>query len=244
MNYLLIFLLVLLFQYISFSERAEQLNPKGFVNDYANLLTPEQRNSLEYAIKTIERNLTIEIAVVTINSLEGDTIENFAVKLFEKWKIGKKNDNGLLILISKNDRQVRIEVGYGLESLITDGRAKRIIDEKMIPYFREGKYYYGLASGINEIVSVITRGNVKEIIYLENKTPWWVPFVFIGIILFFIIFIYLAIKSYGTPTGSYGYRRTSTWTSERDRFGGSFGSGRFGGFGGGMSGGGGASGKW
>lgn len=115
--------------------------PTGHVNDFAQLLSSDYRQSLEQELVDFEEETTAEIAVVTIESLEGDSIEEYAVRLFEQWGIGKKEkDNGLLILIAKEDREMRIEVGYGLEPVITDGRAGRIIREKMRPAFREENY--------------------------------------------------------------------------------------------------------
>ncbi|MCX8166852.1 MAG: TPM domain-containing protein [Candidatus Micrarchaeota archaeon] len=233
------------------AEKVEQLTPKGFVNDYADMLSQQEELTLENALRDVEKNLTIEIAVVTINSLEGDTVENFANNLFEKWKIGKKNDNGLLILIAKNEREIRIEVGYGLEPIITDGRAKRIIDELMVPNFKQGNYYVGIALAINEIVSIITKKDVNQVIYVEPQNPpFWATLILILFAIGFLVIMILAIRHFGIPGGryspysSYGRYRggsSSRWGSGR---GGGFGGSGFGGFGGGRSGGGGASGRW
>ncbi len=114
--------------------------PKGFVSDFAGMFTLEQRISLEDKLAEFQRATGSEIAVVTIKSLEGDTIENFAVELFAEWGIGQfKMDNGVLFLISKDDRKVRIEVGYGLEPHLTDARTSaiwKIICRKVLTFWR------------------------------------------------------------------------------------------------------------
>ena len=160
--------------------------PKGFVNDYAQLLNTEQKQSLEVKLSDFEKQTSNEIAVVTIKTLEGDTIENIAVELFEQWGIGKKNkDNGVLILIALNDRKMRIEVGYGLEPVLTDAQSYRIINNQMKPAFQEQDYYKGIDSAVEKIISA-TQG---EIISTKNEKPinvwnfFW-PILSIGIFLF------------------------------------------------------------
>ena len=139
--------------------------PTGFVNDYTNTLTTEQKQSLEQKLSDFEKQTTNEISVVIIKNLDGDTIENFAVKLFEDWKIGKKaNDNGVLLLISMQDKKMRIETGYGMEPYIVDTQAFWIIDKTMKPEFQNGDYYSGIDKAIDQIIS-LTKGEE-----LANKT--------------------------------------------------------------------------
>ena len=110
---------------------------QGFVNDYAGLLSPAVKAKLEAQLTQLEKDTTAEVAVITIKSLEGDSIEDYASRLFEKWGIGKKGvDNGVLFLVALDDHMMRIEVGYGLEPIITDGRAGRIRDNDVIPRFK------------------------------------------------------------------------------------------------------------
>jgi uncharacterized protein len=145
---LLAFIPALVFGYYSLGE------PDGFVNDYANVMSYEQVQRLESKIKAFEEASSSEIAVVIIPSLEEDTIENFAVELFEDWGIGKKEkDNGVLILIAVNDRQMRIETGYGVEGYLTDAQCFWIIDDVMKPAFREGNYYEGINEAVDKIMS-------------------------------------------------------------------------------------------
>mgnify|MGYP001589041260 CR=1 FL=1 len=127
-------------------------SPTGFVNDFAGLYTSQFKFQMESDLTAFEKQTGSEIAVVTIKSLEGMDIESYAVSLFEKWKIGKKGkDNGLLLLISKEDRKIKIEVGYGLEPYITDGRAGEIIRNQMTPEFKNENYETGTLNAVNQI---------------------------------------------------------------------------------------------
>lgn len=131
-------------------------SPTGFVNDYAQLLSAEQESNLESKLQSYETSNSNEIALVTIPNLGGDTIENFAVKLFEEWGIGKKNqDNGVLVLVAIEERQMRIEVGYGLEPDLTDAQSHWIIENILVPAFREQLYYDGLDAAVDKIMAVL-----------------------------------------------------------------------------------------
>lgn len=130
--------------------------PVGYVNDFAGVLNKSWIESQNNALKTLDARTGTEIAVVTIQSLGGDTIENYAVKLFEEWGIGKKGkDNGILILLAMSDREVRIEVGYGLEGTITDAESSRIIQNMMIPELKNGNTEKALSSALNTIQSIL-----------------------------------------------------------------------------------------
>jgi uncharacterized protein len=127
--------------------------PSGFVNDYAELLKPDEKQFLEQELSQFAASTTNEIAVVTIPDLGGDTIEHYAVKLFEAWKIGKeKQDNGVLFLIARDDRKVRIEVGYGLEGALPDSLAGRIITDQVTPAFKNGEFGKGILEGVAGII--------------------------------------------------------------------------------------------
>ncbi len=131
-------------------------SPSGFVNDYAGILKTEEGRQIEADLENFQNETSNEIAVVTISSLRGDTIENFAVKLFEDWKIGKTNkDNGVLFLISKEDKKLRIEVGYGLEGALTDAQSSTILNDFVKPAFKNGDYYSGIKDGVSQIESAI-----------------------------------------------------------------------------------------
>jgi len=132
---------------------------QGWVNDYAGLLSTAGKTQLEAKIAELEEDTTAEVAVVTIKSLEGDSIEDYAVRLFETWKIGKKDkNNGVLLLVALDDRKMRIEVGYGLEPIITDGRAGRIRDNDVLPKFKQNDYEGGITAGVAAIEKYIRDG--------------------------------------------------------------------------------------
>ena len=154
--------------------------PTGLVNDFAGVLTATERQSLEQKLSDFEKQTSSEIAVVTIKSLGGDTIENYAVKLFEEWGIGKKGkDNGILLLVSKNDRQMRIEVGYGLEGALPDSVAVSIISNILRPAFRQNDYAGGLSRGVDAIIQA-TKGEYTAPPAPKNSAlPWQIDPMFI-----------------------------------------------------------------
>ncbi len=120
-------------------------NPTGFVNDFAGMLTAEQKQQLEAKLVGYEKSSGNEIAVVMVATLGGDTVENFAAQLFEDWKIGKEGeDNGILLLIAREDRKMRIEVGYGLEPQLTDIEASHLLANVLVPAFKNGSYFAGI----------------------------------------------------------------------------------------------------
>ncbi len=131
------------------------------VNDYANMISPGVRAQLEAELKEFERSDSTQVAILTIGSLEGDTIEQFAIKVGETWKIGQKGkDNGVILVVAKNDRKTRIEVGRGLEGKLTDLTAGRIVQLVMNPQFKRGDFDAGFSSGIRAIIDA-TRGEFK-----------------------------------------------------------------------------------
>ena len=145
--------------------------PAGFVNDYAGMLSVEQKSSLENKLNQFSIDSSNEISVVTIPSLKGDTIDNFAVKLFQDWGIGKtKKDNGVLLLISLSDRKMRIEVGYGLEGALPDATSFRIITDDLTPAFKTGNYYEGINKATDKII-LATKGEYKPDPNATKKTP-------------------------------------------------------------------------
>ena len=129
---------------------------KGRVNDYANMLSPATVTSLEARLAEFEKSDSTQIVVLTIPSLQGEVLEEFSIRVAEKWKIGqKKLDNGVILLIAKEDRKLRIEVGYGLEGKLTDLRAGRIIDNIIKPSFKAGNYDKGVADGVDAIMQTV-----------------------------------------------------------------------------------------
>lgn len=145
--------------------------PAGFVNDYASVLSNEQKVQLENKLQNFEKQSGNEIAIAVINSLEGDSIENFAVELFKDWGVGKQGkDNGALILVAINDRQMRIEVGYGLEGALTDAQSSWIINEQMKPAFRANDYYRGLDQAADKIIAATQGETLPSAESGSNKT--------------------------------------------------------------------------
>ncbi|MBI4448448.1 TPM domain-containing protein [Candidatus Woesearchaeota archaeon] len=132
--------------------------PVGYVNDFADVLDSAMRVELESRLVRIEQNSSAQIAVVTIPSLDGEDIDSYAVKLFEVWKIGRVGvDNGLLILVAPHEKKWRIEVGYGLEGIVTDSISSRV-GRAMVPYFKEGNFSAGIVAGLN-LLEPLLRGD-------------------------------------------------------------------------------------
>jgi len=131
----------------------------GRVNDNAGILTESTVNELENILESFEQKTSCQIAVLTIKSLEDESIEDYSIKVVESWKLGQKGkDNGVLFLVAQNDRRMRIEVGYGLESTLTDYITGRIISNEITPCFKNKDYDGGITNGINSIIKTITNG--------------------------------------------------------------------------------------
>lgn len=159
-------------------------NASGFVNDFAEIFSAEQKQNLETKLYTYEKQSTNEVVVVTVNSLGGDYIENYAEKLFKDFGIGKKDkNNGLLLLIALEDRQMRIETGYGLEGDLTDAESASIIRNVLTPAFQKGDYY----GGVNDATDLI----IQKLSGLEVNIPVTKPKVNINFNLFFFIFFFI-----------------------------------------------------
>jgi uncharacterized protein len=225
--------------------------PTGFVNDFAGIIKPETKAKLEGLMASFERSTGNEVAIVTLPSLDGNTVEGVAVELFGQWGIGKKGkDNGILFLIAPNEKRMRIEVGYGLEGTINDALAGRILDQAVVPRFREGDMDGGIAAGSLAIVGIISKkeelgfdaeasfgAGAAELrpVIKERKSS---PLSIIGKVIFFLIMAYLFIRH------PWLFLIFLSGMGRGGRVGGSGFSGGFGGFGGGSSGGGGASRGW
>jgi uncharacterized protein len=126
------------------------------VHDFANLLSADQIDRLERLIDDVERKTTAQIAVVTVTSLEGMTVDEYGYELFNAWKIGQKDlNNGVLLVVAPNERRMRIEVGYGLEPLLTDSRCGEIRDNQLLPRFREGNFPAGIEDGTQAVADAL-----------------------------------------------------------------------------------------
>lgn len=133
---------------------------RGRINDYAGLIPADRARALEERLARFEAETGHQIAVLTIPSLKGDSLEDFSIRVAEAWKIGKKGfDNGAILLIARDDRKLRIEVGYGLEGVMPDAIASRIIREVITPRFRSGDFAGGIEAGVDAILK-ITKGEI------------------------------------------------------------------------------------
>ena len=131
---------------------------RGRINDYASMIEPDKARELESRLSDFERDTGHQVAVITIPSLKGDALEDFSIRVAENWKIGQKGfDNGAILLVAQKEHKLRIEVGYGLEGVLPDAIANRIINEIIVPRFRENDYSGGIEAGIESIFK-ITRG--------------------------------------------------------------------------------------
>lgn len=222
--------------------------------DLAQMLDHQAVRVLNQELASIYHSGGPQIAVLTLEDLENGTIEERATQVFDAWKIGRqKPDDGILLLIAKKERKIRIEVGYGLEGDIPDAYAKRIIEDVMVPYFRKGQVTQGVVLGVQQIAH-LARVELKNLSSLKLKKKSRRGFlgeteimILIYILIFLVIFLRARMRSYvGGPRYSRSYR--DPWSGSGG-WGGGWGGGGGGGFGGwggggGSSGGGGASGGW
>lgn len=223
----------------------------GRVVDEAGLLTPAERQSLAETLKAHEETTGNQVVVVTLKSLQDTPIEEYGYQLGRIWGIGRQGrDNGVLLIVAPTERKVRIEVGYGLEGVLTDATSRLIIERIMTPAFRSGQFGPGIVAGVGAILKVISgeAGPVTEKPSTKSKEADvdLLP----AILMFggFILFMWLTYRNRGS--GVYGPRgrRRGGWIGYGGGLGGGFGGsggggGGFGG-GGGSFGGGGASGDW
>jgi uncharacterized protein len=252
---------VLLYAQLDLPER-----PASWVSDYAGVLSASQRQSLDQQLEQLEVQTSTQIFVAIFPQLPENTyLEEFCVKLYEKWRPGlKKEQNGVILAIFINDRILRIEVGYGLEDALTDLQSGRIINDDIAPFFKQGDYYSGIVNGLNSIIKAVGARYEIPMPYSATGTGgssiigsifFWM------IIIFIVIMIISARRNSATTYFGKGYRRHSwdgpvvwKWPSGRSQSSGgsilgggghsSGGGGSFRGGFGGLSGGGGASGSW
>lgn len=213
----------------------QPMQPYRLVNDFANVLNDAQEQQLENKLLDYNDKTSTQIYVVAIDSLNGFAIEDYALRVGRNWKIGQKDkNNGILILLSISDRNVDIEVGYGLESSISDYDSRHIINELIIPAFKDENYYEGLDNATTRIIQLAdgTYTNDTKDNYQDS------PISILWIIAFIVILIYLM---YRFPLVS---RIVFFVLSSGGGSSGSRSSGGFGGGGGGSFGGGGSSGRW
>lgn len=259
------FILTLFSMQVTGQEIPEPMVPPRLVNDYAEILQGQQLHYLEKKLVDFDDSTSTQIVIVIVRSLNGLTKEEFADRIGHEWGVGQKGkDNGIVILVKPkygNERgDARISIAYGLEGVIPDAIAKRIVGNDMIPSFQEGDYFTGLDNAVNTLMS-LARGEFTAEEY-KKKTEGSPLGIIIPVIIIILIIIFMSRNSNRHyTTGSKG---NSIWTalwlasmlsnrgssgswgdfrSGSGGFGGG-GSGGFGGFGGGSFGGGGAGGSW
>jgi uncharacterized protein len=228
----------------------------GRVVDDANLLSPGDEAALTAELKALEDKSSDQLVVVTLPSLQGYPIEDFGYQLGRHWGIGTaKLNNGVLLIVAPNERKVRIEVGYGLEPILTDALTKIIIENAILPRFRAGDFAGGIKDGVRDITSVLT-GDTAEVEERAKARPDAdsnaVDWVFILVWILIIAWVIWNMQRSARLAGSTGRHRGSGWSSGSGGSGWSSGGGGggwssgSGGFsgGGGSFGGGGSSGSW
>jgi len=226
---------------LSFSSLATPEFPplRGRVVDTAGLLNASTEQQISQQLADHEQQTTNQIVVATLPHLQGYSIEEFGYQLGRHWGIGQKNtNNGVVLLVAKKERKIRIEVGYGLEGALTDALASNIIQTIIRPQFKKGNFNQGLSKGVTAIITAI-RGEYKANKFKESSGKYyWI------IIIIFLLFwkaskVFLPIPNRNSSLNSYGNRGSGLF----GRSGGSSSGGGFSGGGGGF-GGGGASGGW
>ena len=261
--------LLLVASLTTFAQFPERPNPPKAVNDFVGIISPQEVQQLENKLRTFTRETSTAIVVVVVNDLYGMDRADYTISLAHKWGIGQKGkDNGVLIMIqptgNQEQRDAFIAVGYGLEGVIPDAIANQIMDNEMIPNFKNGNYYQGIDAAVNVLISV-SQGEYSAEQYAgtiqkkQSKGIW--KAVLIMVFMFGLMFFKAGTSAYrygrtnnmafwaafmlmmnsGSHRGSY-----NSFTGGTGGFGGGssgFGGG-FGGFGGGGFGGGGAGGSW
>lgn len=186
------FLLLLLFFIPNFCLSLEVPKLTSYINDYTNTLNSSQKNELESLLTNFDNETSTQIVVLMINSLENEALEDYSIRVAENNGIGQKEeDNGLLLLIAKEDRIMRIEVGYGLEGYVTDAKSSYIIRNVITSEFQKEDYYQGIKNGLEDIIKLSTDANYLNDKNLEEEQE--IPIILQ--IIFFIIFAIIIIKN-------------------------------------------------
>lgn len=250
---------------VAFADKISDIHPVNYVTDLAGVIDDHTEQRINAVCGDVERKTGAQIAVVTVKSLDGRPVEDYAVELYKHLGVGHKDLRGVLLLVAPNDRKYRVEVGYGLEPVINDARAGDV-GRQMVPYLRQNNFSRAIELGSGLLATEIAdashvkldqqpaivspKGTHRD----TSEFPWWIIFPVVFVV---IPFIFRAISSGSSP----GARRRGGWggpwwwggggfggggwSSGGGSWGGSGGGGiSFGGFGGGSSGGGGASGSW
>jgi len=225
---------------------------QGRVNDHAGVLSSSQTREIENYLTAVEKSTGAQIALLTIPSLEGEALESYSFKVVDKWKIGSsEKDNGALLLVAMKEKKIRIEVGYGLEGVLTDAMSGYIIREAIVPEFKKGNYVLGIAAGLQSMGGVITGDTPISAEQInESQKDEGDGGISIFFIIFILVFFFGRIGRYRryrrrgmSPMGAFFLGSMLGSASRGGSSGGFGGGGGFSGGGGGF-GGGGASGGW
>lgn len=219
----------------------------GRVVDEAGLLSPSAKAGIEQTLAEHEAATSNQVVVATLKSLDGYDIADYGYQLGRHWGIGQKGrDNGALLIVAPNDRKVRIEVGYGLEGALTDALSSDIVQNRILPHFRQGDFEGGIVQGVQSILAAID--GTYQPLQTQEQMSWFDVLLLILVVWLILYFIFnsggggTGLRGGGYfPGGRGGYYGGGSWG------GGGFGGGGFGGGfggGGGSFGGGGASGGW
>lgn len=246
------------------AEQIKNLKPQGYVNDFAGVLSARAKEKLTALCAEVEQKTKAQIAIVTVSSLEGQPVEQFSIDLATAWGVGpKQSERGILVLVAPNDRKYRIEVGYGLEPILPDGRVGGF-GREAVPFFRQNDYSSAVLLITERIASVIASDQGVTLTSLAGLPPPppqsqnrpYTPSIPVWIMLlaFFVLFpgsLFLLSLLFGLGSATSSRRGGGPWMGGGSWGGGGFGGGGgggggggFGGFGGGSFGGGGASGSW
>jgi len=163
---------------------------KARVTDLTATLTSDQRAALEQKLAALEARKGSQVAVLLVPTTLPETVEQYAIRVFDQWKLGRKGmDDGVLLLVAKNDRKLRIEVGYGLEGAIPDAIARRVMDEDIVPLFKRGNFYGGISAGTDRVSKLIEGESMPPPKHTTVPGSGW------STETFFIGFIILAMAS-------------------------------------------------
>ncbi|MBA4348597.1 MAG: hypothetical protein C0415_01215 [Thermodesulfovibrio sp.] len=229
--------------------------PQNYVVDLAGIIRDDVKMQLNAYLRELEQKTTAQMVILTIKSLDGESIEDFSIRTAEKWKLGQKGkDNGVLITIALNDKKYRLEIGYGLEEILPDSMVGSIGRDYLVPHFRKGDYSAGILNAALVIIGTISKKEGVEITgmpkaskkihkrsFYDSKWFNYIAFAFI-----FIPLIPFILFRFRLGRRASGFKRGGMWWGSGG-LGGGFGGGGFDGFGGGGGGdfgGGGASGDW
>lgn len=255
---LILLLSVLSVQLFAQQNRVFPKEPMGWVNDYADILSNQEENYLNAKFGFFEDTTSTQIFIVTLNDHQGMAIEQLGAEIGEDWGVGQKGkENGMLILVFPDDRKITIQTGYGLEEFIPDAIAKRIIENEILPEFKNGDYAGGLDKGTTVIMDLLS-GKFTADQYSQQENSGNAP---LGAIIFIVLLVIILTGGRGrrgrsrtlggnlpfwvalSMLGSSG-RHGGSWGGFSSGSGGFGGGGGFSGGGGGSFGGGGASGSW